>query len=199
MATGRRRPEAWPTVVPSWPADVRRGEGPATSTIMKSSSRRKRSAISTNLELCWLDPVRPDLDLEKGGPAGLPPGEHVEEAAQRPAVRGTQAVEDLHGPHGRADLGEPPGSRGGEPLRAQLAAEGIGPRPRPSRRPAGDTRSPAPRTSGSRSRRTWVCGPRSLTGQAGLLRPTVQVPIPESGYEPARLLQAGPAASAEAR
>ena len=67
-------------------------------------------------------PVRPDLGLEKAGPTGLAPGEHVEETAQRPAVRGTQAVEDLHGPPGRADLGEPPGGRSREPLRASAAA-----------------------------------------------------------------------------
>jgi hypothetical protein len=78
-------------------------------------------------ELSRLDPVRPDLGLAKRGPARLTPGKHVEEAAQRPAVRGTQTAEGLHGPPGRAGLGELPGSRSQEPLRAQLAAEGIDP------------------------------------------------------------------------
>ena len=83
-------------------------------------------------ELSQLDPVRPDLGLEEASPAGLPPGEHVEEPAQRPAIRGPQPVEDLHGPPGRTDLGEPPGSRGWEPCLPQLAAEGIDPDPAPA-------------------------------------------------------------------
>ena len=72
-------------------------------------------------------PHRPFCQLRKDHLAGFPPGEHIEEAAERSAVRGPQAVEGLHGPPRCAGLGECLGSRSREPLGSQLAAESIHP------------------------------------------------------------------------
>jgi hypothetical protein len=47
-------------------------------------------------ELSGLDPVRADLRLIEPDLAGFPPGEHVEETAERSAVRGPQAYRSRH-------------------------------------------------------------------------------------------------------
>ena len=41
-------------------------------------------------DLSGLDPVRADLRLAEPDLAGFPPGEHIEEAAERSAVRSPQ-------------------------------------------------------------------------------------------------------------
>lgn len=62
-------------------------------------------------ELGGLDPIWADLRLAEPDLAGFPPGEHIEETAERSTVRSPQAVEGLHRPVRRAGLGESLGSR----------------------------------------------------------------------------------------
>jgi hypothetical protein len=92
-------------------------------------------------ELSRLDPVRPDLCLVKADLARLPPGEHVEEAAHHPAVRRTQAA--------------------GQGTTRTAARRGRhSPTRRASHHRAGDPRRPARHTTGSRSPKLGLAGPR---------------------------------------
>jgi hypothetical protein len=88
---------------------------------MEAQRHLKKSDLSD------LYPIWADLCLAEPDLTWFPPGEYIEEAAKRSAVRGPQAVEGLHGPGRRAGLGECRDSRGREPLGSQLAAEGIHP------------------------------------------------------------------------
>jgi len=73
-------------------------------------------------ELGGLDPIRAGLRLGESDPAGFPPGEDIEEAAERSAVRSPQAVEDLNRPERRAGLGEGLDSRCRGPYGPQFPA-----------------------------------------------------------------------------
>jgi len=77
--------------------------------------------IGANGIFADFDFVEPDL-------ARFPPGEHVEEAAELSAIRGSQIVEDLSGPGWCARLGDRLDRWGREPFGPQLAgAVGIHP------------------------------------------------------------------------
>jgi hypothetical protein len=84
------------------------------------------------LNLSGLNAVLADLYLVEPDLAGLPPGEDVEEAAERSAVGSPQSVEGNYGPGRRAGLGERLGGRGGEPLRAQFATVTVDPNAAPA-------------------------------------------------------------------
>jgi len=55
-------------------------------------------------ELRGLDPVRADLRLIESDLAWFPPGEHIEETAERSAVRSPQTLERLDRPGRRPAL-----------------------------------------------------------------------------------------------
>lgn len=71
--------------------------------------------------------ISADLHLIESDFTGFPPGEHVEEAAELSSVRGSQAIEDVHGPWRPAGLGDRLDRWGREPLGPQLGGVGIHP------------------------------------------------------------------------
>ena len=52
------------------------------------------------------DPIFGYFDFNESDSTGLPPGEHIEEAAELPAVGDAQLLEDLRCPNWSADLSE---------------------------------------------------------------------------------------------
>jgi hypothetical protein len=78
------------------------------------------------------NPVPGDLDFHEPNLVRLPPGEHIEEAAQLAVIGGTQPLKCLDCPDRCASISQCPKSRSGKPFRPQPVIEGRDPDPVPA-------------------------------------------------------------------